>query len=101
MTPDQKVTRCVKEAFVRDQRISGQRIEVSAQDGIVALRGSVQSYRRKLAAEEIAVSVHDCHGVVNELAVTPAQPLPDEGVGNLVRTLLDAHADSGWPTPLQ
>ena len=39
-----------------------------------------------MAAEEIAVSVHDFHGVVNELAVTPAQPLPDEEMANLVRT---------------
>ena len=35
MTPDQEATRHIKEELVRDQRISGQRIEVSVQDGIV------------------------------------------------------------------
>jgi osmotically-inducible protein OsmY len=93
MAPDEELTKRIDEALVRDHCISGQRIRVSVLDGIATLQGSVQSYRRKLAAEEIAVSFHDCHGVANELTVVPPLPLPDGDVANLVRVALDVHAD--------
>ena len=93
MTSDELLATRIEEALVRDHCVSGQRIRVSVLDGIVMLRGSVQSHRRKLAADDIASSFHDCHGVMNELAVIPPQPLPDEDVANLVRAALDSHAD--------
>lgn len=93
MTTDEELTSRIEATLIRDHCVSGHRIRVSVADGIVTLSGSVQSYRRKLAAEEIAVSFHDCHGMINELTVVPPLPLPDEEVANLVRVALDAHAN--------
>jgi len=83
----------VEQALLRDARLSAQPIEIAVDGGIVFLRGSVQSYRRKLAAYEIAASFEACCGVRNELQVVPALEMADAEVANLVRSALEAHAD--------
>jgi osmotically-inducible protein OsmY len=93
MTRDEELATNVKEALVRDLRVSAQPIQVFVREGIVTLCGLIQSYRRKLAAEEIATSFHECRGVVNQLEVQPPGLFLDEEVANHVRAALQAHAD--------
>jgi osmotically-inducible protein OsmY len=62
-------------------------------DGVVTLTGTVQSYRRKARAEELAASFENCRGVINELEVEPPGPIPDEDIVRYVRAALDSHAD--------
>jgi osmotically-inducible protein OsmY len=90
---DSKLEKLIRDAFIEDERLSEHPIDVSVADGMVTLRGAVQSYRRKLAAHEIAASFEGCRGVRNELTVEPAGPVPDEEVAGHVRSALDSHAD--------
>jgi osmotically-inducible protein OsmY len=93
MGTDKTLGKFIKDAMLKDERISGQPIIISVHKGIVSLSGSVQTYRRKLAAQEIASSFEGCRGVKNELVVEPAGPIPDEEVAHNVRDALNAHAD--------
>lgn len=93
MMNDKTLSKLIKDAVLKDERISGQPITVSIQKGIVTLSGSVQTYRRKLIAQEIASSFEGCHGVINELVVEPSGPTSDEETTNNVRAALDAQAD--------
>ncbi|NNM24398.1 MAG: BON domain-containing protein [Phycisphaerales bacterium] len=91
-TTDQLLCDQVERALRRDERLSSQPLEIAVEDGVVHLTGSVQSYRRKLAAHEIASSFDACRDVINELAVSPVI-VPDQQVADGVRAALDAHAD--------
>jgi osmotically-inducible protein OsmY len=93
MTTDEELRTLVKQAILKDERLSVQPIEVSVDGGIVTLTGSVQTYRRKLVAHEVASSFDDCRDLVNELTVRPATPTPDETIAQNVRAALDSHAD--------
>lgn len=89
----EKLSTLIKKAFFHDDRVSEQDINVAVDGGVVTLQGTVQSYRRKLAAHEIAASFEGCRNVVNELLVQPAHDLSDEDVSCNVRKALEAHAD--------
>ncbi len=93
MTTDEDLAGRIRQAILEDGRLSEQPIELTVTDGIATLLGTVHSYRRKLAAHEIAASFDACRDVVNEITVEPAGAIPDEEVANYVRAALDAHAD--------
>ena len=93
MPTDYILTRQIEDALLRDHRVSGQKIQVSNSSGFVTLRGSVQSYRRKLAAQEIVALFDGCRGVDNQLTVVSPEHLSDDEIANHVRLALEADAD--------
>jgi osmotically-inducible protein OsmY len=93
ISPDDELASRVRHALRMDGRLSAQPIKVEVTEGVVTLRGAVQSYRRKLAAHELAASFDGCRGVVNQLSVQPAGQLSDDDVAEHVRNTLHAHAD--------
>jgi len=95
MTPRKDVDLAVsiRESLMRDDRLSAHRLDVSAVDGVVTLRGTVQSHRRRRAAVDIAESANGCRAVVDELVVEPIGSVSDEEASENVRRSLDAHAD--------
>lgn len=90
---DKKLAGWIRDELRRDARVSEHSIDVSVHNGMVTLQGAVQSFRRKLVAQEIASSYEGCRGVVNELHVRPPGPLSDTEIAGHVRAMLDAHAD--------
>ena len=93
MLPDKNLAELIENAIRRDERVYLQPIDVSVNDGIVILDGSVRSHRRKLAAYEVASSFEGCRDVVNKLKVDPEAPLPDKEVAKNVLCSLNACAD--------
>jgi osmotically-inducible protein OsmY len=93
MVTDKELGKLIKQAILRDERLSFQPIEVSVNNRIVTLAGSVQTYRRKLTAQELVSSFEDCRDVVNKLTVNPPSSIPDKEITNNVRSALDSHAD--------
>jgi len=92
-TKNEKLAGWIRDELRRDARVSEHSIDVSVTDGMVTLQGAVQSFRRKLAAQEIASSYEGCRGVVNELQVRSPGQLSDTEIAGHVRAMLDAHAD--------
>ena len=68
---DSWVTAKTKIALFGDMRVKGTEINVETKDGLVMLRGKVDSDEAKDAASEIAKSVDGAASVKNELQVVP------------------------------
>jgi len=93
MPTDETLTSLVQGAFLNDQRLSAQPLKLSVAENIVTLEGSVQTYRRKLAAQEIAASFDGVRGVINNLTVEPPDQMSDDEIAASVRAALDSNAD--------
>lgn len=93
MAVDEELAGQIKASLMQDGRLSALPIKVVVSSNIVMLEGVVCSYRRKLAAQEIASSFSRGRDVVNRLKVEPPSPISDAEVANLIRAALDAHAD--------
>jgi osmotically-inducible protein OsmY len=79
----------VNQKLLANQELSSQRINVVADAGEITLHGCVQSYRRKLAAEEIAIDDENVHVVRNELVVATPEAHAPAFLAELVNRLLD------------
>lgn len=90
---DAQLAEHIRQAIYLDERLSEQPIDVSVQDAVVQLTGTVQSHRRRLVAVEIANSFVGCLSVDDKLGVDPPADLPDEEISDNVRVELAAHAD--------
>ncbi len=91
--PDKELQGMILTDLLNDPRLSSQSVKVNVEQGIVTLTGTVHSYRRKLAAHEMAACYDGVRDVVNNLIVEPDQPTTDEQVAARVRNALDASAD--------
>ncbi|MFT5303410.1 MAG: osmotically-inducible protein OsmY [Mariniblastus sp.] len=78
----------VNQHLVKSRELSSTPIEVIAQDGDVTLRGTVQTFRRKLRAQEIAAVCTGVKTVLNELMVDPTCGLPDDSIAQEINRLL-------------
>ena len=94
MQADEELARLVTQAIQRDERLSSQQIEISVNEGVVTLIGSVQSYHRKIAAAEVASSFEGCCDIINDLTVEPPDHLRDEEIADNVRAALYSQADT-------
>ncbi|MBD3346638.1 MAG: BON domain-containing protein [Chitinivibrionales bacterium] len=63
-------------------------VDVSVGDGKVVLQGSVDSYWKKLRAEEIAFDVKGVQQVVNDLTVVPGHKPLDEEIAESIQNAL-------------
>ncbi len=66
---DYVMSRRVKMALVRSPRVAGTQVGVDAYNGVVTLRGSVNSLEEKMVAEEIARGISEVKEVKNEIIV--------------------------------
>ncbi|WP_444921929.1 BON domain-containing protein [Microbulbifer sp. CnH-101-G] len=67
---DTKIATVVKTRLLLDREVSGTKIDVSAQEGTITLKGSVKSSAQKDLAQAIAENTDDVQKVVNKLKVT-------------------------------
>src|SRR5437868_13586325 len=66
---DEEIQRDVLEELKRDTRVRPNEIGVAVKDGVVTLTGWVDSYLKKIAAEEAAHRVRDVKAVDNDIEV--------------------------------
>lgn len=88
---DAHLAEVIRQAIYLDERLSEQPIDVSVQDAVVRLEGTIQSHRRRLVAAEIANSFVGCMAVDNCLKVDPPGHVPDKRIADNVRSELAAH----------
>lgn len=93
MDQDKSIEVAIHQAMISDKRLSAQAIQVAFEDGVVQLHGTVQSFRRAVAAVDLASSWPGVVEVVNNLRVEPPINLSDAQVANNVRTALDSSED--------
>ena len=68
---DNKMTAIIKAQLARDDQATLQAVTVDVDDGVVKLKGKVNSAEKKAKAEEIARKVDGVKSVVNNLEVKP------------------------------
>lgn len=73
---DSWVTSKTKIALFADERVKGRQVSVETKNGMVMLRGKVDSEEAKMAAGDVAKRVEHVKGVRNELQVVPAGDRP-------------------------
>src|SRR5258708_8720064 len=66
---DEEIQREVVEELKWDMRVQPNEVGVSVKEGIVMLTGWVDSYLKKIAAEEAAYRVRGVKAVVNDIEV--------------------------------
>ncbi len=93
MVSDDDLKSMIETELLNDERLSSHPIEVQVKDRIVTLSGNVQTFRRRLAAHEIASHCEGIRDVVNNLNVTPVAALADTEILDHVRAALNANAD--------
>jgi hypothetical protein len=67
---DQQIVEDACQRLERDGEIDASDIEVTAEDGVIKLRGTVQDRRAKRRAEECVESIYGVRDVMNELRVS-------------------------------
>ena len=68
---DAKMTAIIKGQLAREDQATLQAVTVDVDDGVVKLKGTVNSAQKKAKAEEIARKVDGVKKVVNNLEVKP------------------------------
>lgn len=68
-------------------------IGVAADDGIVTLSGSVDSYSEKMAAEKAAKSTFGVKGVANDIIVTPLFKVTDSEIAAIAVAALESRSN--------
>jgi osmotically-inducible protein OsmY len=66
---DSWITAKTKMSLAADGRVKGRQVSVETDNGLVLLRGKVDTAQAKAAAEQIASGIDDVKGVRNELQV--------------------------------
>lgn len=67
--PDAAITMKVQAAYAGDDVVKGRNIDVDTENGVVTLKGSVDSARERDAAEQLARQTEGVKRVVNTLTV--------------------------------
>jgi len=73
---DQQICEEACQRLERDGEIDASEIEVSAEDGVIHLRGTVPDRGMKRRAEECVESIYGARDVMNELRVQPSRGEP-------------------------
>ncbi len=84
---DRDIALAVETELILDDAVPAHRIDVSADDGIVTLSGSVDTYAAKLDAKDAAESVKGVLAVVNNIDVEPVVRLDTQIRGDVVTAL--------------
>lgn len=86
---DAEIQRAVLDELARDQRLEPNEVGVEVDNSVVTLTGTVSSWARKLAAEEIAHRVVGVLDVANDLVIpSPSHRPSDTEIAGTIRQAL-------------
>ena len=92
-TTDIELKSLINGDLLEDERVSSQNISLKVVNGHATLSGTIVSFRRKLAAQQIVAAYEGIRTVQNDLVVEPSGGEADEEVAGNVRAALDSSAD--------
>jgi osmotically-inducible protein OsmY len=107
---DEKLQVQVFEELLSDPKLASASIAVAADDGVIVLRGTVETLRQKLEAQRAAERVHGVKKVTNDLEVRLIGPKGKEDaelradvlqalmLDSLVPSTIDAQVSDGFVT---
>ncbi len=87
---DLEIRESIKSVMVWNGQIDSTDLDITVNDGIVELNGSVYSYHEKMLATDIAMSVNGVKEVRNNIIVNTRHDVNDELIGDNVFDALDS-----------
>jgi len=85
MSKDKQIADIIRSTISWDVRLGVHEVEVTVEDGIVCLLGTVDSYLKRCAAEEDAAKVPGVKKVANDLKVALSTKRPDQEIAHAVK----------------
>ena len=86
---DEKVAESLRSALALDRNINTDFVRVYVDEGMVTLRGSVDSFWGKERCAEIASEIDGVLQVINELTVVPTHNVSDDQIATEISDVLD------------
>lgn len=77
---DQEIATNIKNLLSWNASIDIKDISLAVVDGFVTLKGTVDSFWKKLRAEELVLDLQGVNGITNELAVVPSEDVLDKRI---------------------
>ncbi|MFP4111923.1 MAG: BON domain-containing protein [Candidatus Woesearchaeota archaeon] len=88
-TGDEDIKRDINDVLLWDPDIDSTKIDVDVLNGIVTLKGSVDSYWKKILAENSTENIIGVRDVINEIAIVPTENWSDEKISENIMNALD------------
>ena len=92
-TSDEELQARILNRYLWNPNIPASDIDVSVNENVVVLKGSVDAYWKKIRAEEIAYDVDGVLHVSNELAVVPTHEYSDKVIAEDIMNALERNSD--------
>lgn len=89
---DEDVQAGIKNALLWSSYINSSTIEVGVMDGIATMRGTIDTYWKKLKITELARNVTGVLDVVNEVAIVPTRAHTDQAIAKDVMNAIDRNS---------
>jgi len=86
---DEEIQNNIRSAYTWNPHIDEADIKVTVNNHVVKLGGTVDSFWKKLKAEEIAFNLIGVVDVTNELGVVPTEDLVDQSISEEIMSALD------------
>jgi len=83
---DEQITWNIKSILKLNAAFNDSNIEISSQNGVIHLQGSVDEYWKKLHAEEVIFDVPGVYEVINTLTVVPTKVPLDQSIASSILT---------------
>lgn len=93
---DLEIENNIKNIFMWNSRLDHKTINAMVEDGEATLKGSVDSYWKKMLAEDLAGSVKGAVKVNNRLAVVPGNDIMDEVIAGDIINALERNRNVNW-----
>ncbi len=90
---DQEIETRIKNLLMWNPEVDATDINLSVVSGLVTLVGAVDSYWKKIKAEELAGTIYGVVEIINDLAVVPSDRVVDKVIGDDISEALDRHKD--------
>ena len=89
---DARINRCIENSLSTNPDIDATRIRVLVYAGWVTLEGIVDSYWKKIKAEDIAASIIGVMGITNKLGIVPTEEFLDNSIAMSIIAGLDQNS---------
>lgn len=86
---DTEIKNNIKNVFIWNPVIDISDVDLEVDTGVVTLKGTIDSYWKKIRAEELAFNMSGVIDVVNELAVVPTESYLDKSIAEDIINAFD------------
>ena len=89
LPPDDELEVNIKNILLWQPNIDSAELDVSVENGWVTLRGTVDTYWKKVKAGELTLGLSGVLGITNEIAVVPSESYTDKAIADDIESAME------------